>query len=402
MLGTIYIGLSGMSAYSKGLDVISNNVANLNTPGFKLTAPSFSDALYRNGDGAIEGSSGTPTGGAGVSVDTHRASFKQGEMRDTGNPLDAGVEGNGFFVLDRDGQQLFTRAGQFEFDRDGVLVERGTGGKVQVSTSTQALTTFDLDELRTYDPKATQTVSMTGSLSRSGTATYEISSLFAIDASGARHTLKAKFVRNDTDSSKWSVEVTDVENRVVGSGQIQFNADGTPATDANKITVNVKPKELPEFAVTLSFGEAGKFSGVTSILTNTSSQLSMLKQDGFERGTLTATAFDERGQISLTYSNGQKTTPATLLLAQFDSSEQLQALGDGLYALRAGADVSLASAQTAGRGRIVGSKIEMSNVDLTQQFTDLIIIQRGYQASSQMTSVANEMMQQLLSMGERR
>src|SRR4051812_1661684 len=116
MLGTIYIGLSGMYAYSKGLDVISNNVANLNTPGFKLTDPAFSDALYRSGGGAIGGSSGTATRGAGVGVNADHASFRQGELRDTGNPLDVSVDGGGFFALDREGQRLFTRAGQFQFD----------------------------------------------------------------------------------------------------------------------------------------------------------------------------------------------------------------------------------------------------------------------------------------------
>jgi len=401
MLGTIYIGLSGMTAYSKGLDVISNNVANLNTPGFKLTDPTFSDALYRNG-GAIEGSSGTSTGGAGVSVNTDRASFRQGEMRDTGNSMDAGVEGNGFFALDRDGETLYTRAGQFEFNKDGVLVDRATGAKVIVSMEASDLAEFDLDDFRTYDPKATTEVTLLGTLSRTGTAQYDITNISVVDASGARQALKAKLVRSDTDATVWKAEVTDADNNLIGSGEVHFNADGTPVADFNKIAVSVKPKDLPAFDVTLSFGAAGKFSGVNSLSSNTSSQISVLKQNGVERGVLSTTSFDDHGKLTLTYSNGEKRTPATLLLAQFNSSEQLRALGEGLYVARAGASVALAPAQSQGRGNIVGSKVEMSNVDLTQQFTDLIIIQRGYQASSQMTSVANEMMQQLLAMGDKR
>jgi flagellar hook protein FlgE len=401
MLGTIYIGLSGMTAYSKGLDVISNNVANLNTPGFKLIDPSFSDALYRNGTGAVEGSSGTPTGGAGVSVDTGRASFRQGDMRDTGNPLDAGIDGGGFFALDRDGEFLYTRAGQFDSDNDGTLVERTTGAKVIVSTEAGGQTSFDLDDFRTLDPKVTTEVTLLGTLARTGTATYDISSILVVDASGARQTLKAKLVRNDTEPTAWTVEVSDTDG-VIGSGELHFNADGTPAADGNKITATVRPKDLPTFDVVLNFGEPDKFSGVTSLSSSASSQVSVLEQDGLERGVLSTTTFDDHGRLTLTYSNGEKRTPATLLLAQFDSSEQLQALGDGLYSAKAGASTALAAAQTLGRGSIVGSKVEMSNVDLTQQFTDLIIIQRGYQASSQMTSVANEMIQQLLAMGDKR
>ncbi len=164
----------------------------------------------------------------------------------------------------------------------------------------------------------------------------------------------------------------------------------------------MKPGTVPDFDVTLKFGAPGQFSGVTSIATATTSQLSVQKQTGVERGTLMTTTFDDMGRLKLTYSNGQIKTPATLLLAQFDTPDQVEALGDGLYRARPGVQVVLASPQTSGRGRIVGSKVEMSNVDLTQQFTDLIIIQRGYQASSQMTSVANEMIQQLLSMGQGR
>jgi flagellar hook protein FlgE len=198
------------------------------------------------------------------------------------------------------------------------------------------------------------------------------------------------------------VEVTDADNGVIGSGEVHFNADGTPVADFNKVTVTVKPKNMPTFDVALNFGAAGKFSGVSSLSSNTSSQVSVLKQNGIERGVLSTTTFDDHGKLTLQYSNGEKRTPATLLLAQFDSSEQLQALGAGLYLAKPGTSVALAPAQSQGRGNIVGNKVEMSNVDLTQQFTDLIIIQRGYQASSQMTSVANEMMQQLLAMGDKR
>jgi len=133
---------------------------------------------------------------------------------------------------------------------------------------------------------------------------------------------------------------------------------------------------------------------------NGGSSVQLLKQDGIQLGSLTGTSFDDHGRITLTYSNGQTKTPATLLLARIDEQQQLTPIGSGLFTAQTSTQPQFAPAQTAGLGRVVGGEIEQSNVDLTQQFSDLIIIQRGYQASSQTTSVANEMIQTLLQMGQ--
>src|SRR5688572_28279403 len=144
MLGTIYVGLAGMNAYSKGLDVISNNVANLNTTGYKAGIASFSDVVYRNGGGATSGSSGATISGAGVEVRADQHSFSQGDLRDTNNPLDAAIEGSGFFMLERDGQRYYTRAGSFEFNKDGILTERLTGATVLVSSDNSSLGSLNI------------------------------------------------------------------------------------------------------------------------------------------------------------------------------------------------------------------------------------------------------------------
>jgi flagellar hook protein FlgE len=183
---------------------------------------------------------------------------------------------------------------------------------------------------------------------------------------------------------------------------VKFAADGTPADGASSFDVTVQPQDLPEMPLTIDLGAPGSFAGVTSIASSTTSQISLQKQDGLAVGRLTTTAFDDQGRLTLTYSNGEKRTPATLLLARVATPKQLREIGDSLFTAAAGATISLGTAQSAGNGRIVGGKVEASNVDLTQQFTTLIIIQRGYQASSQLTSVANEMMQQLLSMEQQK
>jgi flagellar hook protein FlgE len=422
MLGTIYVGMAGMNAYSKGLDVISNNVANLNTTGYKAGVASFAEVVYRNGAGAMRGSSGATITGAGVHVNAEQQNFRQGEMRQTNNSLDAALDGNGFFVFDRDGQRYYSRAGQFEFDKDGFLTDRISGARVMVSTESNSLGSLQIDPFRVFQPRATSEVKLAGNLARTGNSTFDLSNVTVMDSSGAKQTLKVRFVRADDPSNTqagddtgtdddtettppaltWKVEVLDSDNKVLGSGTLVFNSDGTPASTNTAINATVKPKNLPEFSFALNFGEAGSYAGVTSLLSNSTSSVQVLKQDGLEMGTLAGMTFDERGNLEVTYSNQEKKKIGRLVLARFDSSGDLTSVGDGLYITQQGRAPQLAGGMDFGLGRVSGGNLELSNVELTEQFADLIIIQRGYQASSQMTSVANEMLQQLLSMQDGR
>jgi flagellar hook protein FlgE len=401
MLGSLYTALAGMNAYSQGLDVISNNVANLNTPGFKISDPLFREIVYRHLDAA--GSSGSRPDGAGVEAGSASITFKQGELRDTGNSLDAAIDGSGFFVLDQDGEYRYTRAGQFQFNEQGILTERATGAKVVISTEEQALAFFDLNTARTFAPRATKEVTVTGTLARGGTtSTYDLPNINVFDSGGTAIPLRARLVRDATDPLAWTVEVLNAANTVLGKGTIKFNADGTPAADASSVTITVDATGTDDFDVKLNFGAAGTFSGVTSPAASTASQLQVLRQDGLQLGSLTKTEFDDKGQLKLTYSNGQTKVVGTLVLAQFDTPEQLRSLGGGMFAATAAATPILGKGLSSGLGRIVGGRLEMSNVELTQQFTDLIIMQRGYQASSQISSVTNELIQTLLAMDGRR
>jgi flagellar hook protein FlgE len=403
MLAAIFTGLSGMTAYSRGLDLISNNIANLNTPGFKVSDPLFREIVYDQLRNDSDAQAGTRPGGAGVDVDTSRVSFRQGEMRSTGNSLDVAIDGNGFFMLSKDGHTLYTRAGQFEFDDDGVLIERDSGAKVMLSASGQSGSTYDITPDRSFAPRATSEVKFSGVLARSGTTTtHDIPQFTVIDATGAKTTLRGRLTRDSTDALQWTLEILDDNNDVIGSGTIRFGENGTPAADHTSVDVTVDPESADPFTVKFNFGAAGTHAGVTSIAGTTSSQVSVLKQDGLELGSLTRIDFDERGNLKLSYSNGEEKTAGSLLLAMFEAPDQLQSLGRSLFAAQEKASPRLGSAMSSGLGRVVGGQVELSNVELTEQFTDLIIIQRGYQASSQIGSVANEMMQQLLAMDSRR
>jgi len=354
--------------------------------------------VYRNGGGATPGGGNTSITGAGVSVNADQQNFRQGEMRQTGNSLDAAVDGNGFFVFERDGQRYYSRAGQFEFDKDGFLTDRITGAHVMVSSTGNSLGSLQVDPFRVFQPRATTEVTLSGNLSRTGNAVFDLAGMTVHDSSGTKHTLKVHFVRDATDPLLWTVEVQDSNNVVRGSGTLRFNADGTPAEGNEPIVATIAPTGLEEFSFTLMPGAAGTYSGIASLVSNTTSAVQVLRQNGLELGTLTASTFDERGNLEVTYSNGEKQKIGRLVLARFDTSGDLTAVGDGLFVTQQGREPILSAGLEFGVGRVSGGNLELSNVELTEQFANLIIIQRGYQASSQMTSVANEMLQQLLAM----
>jgi flagellar hook protein FlgE len=404
MFGSIYTALAGMNAYSQGLNVISNNVANLNTPGFKVSDPLFKEIVYRQIQASEGNGGGLRPQGAGVEANSAGISFMQGELRETGNSLDVAIDGSGFFVLQHDdGSYRFTRAGQLTFNEDGILVERTSGAKVLVNSTEVANGSFDINNYRSHAPKVTNTVTLSGTLARTSTsASYELPSITVYDSAGTSVTLRGRFTRSSDDPLRWTVEMLGPANTVLGSGTVVFNADGTPAQDNNAVTIPVTATGGEPFDVRFDFGAVGSYAGVSSPATSTSSALQVQKQDGMTIGSLTTSAFDEQGQLKLTYSNGQTRTVGKLVLAQFENPEQLQALGSGMFSMKDGMQEKLGQAMVSGLGRVIGGKVEMSNVDLTRQFTDLIILQRGYQASSQVSSIANELIQTLLAMDGQR
>jgi flagellar hook protein FlgE len=400
VLSAVYTGMSGMEAYQQGLEVIGNNVANLNTTGFKFTEPLFEDVATDTGTGGFTGSPGTPTDGGGVTVDDTHVSFSQGDEEPTGDPLDAAVNGLGFFVVNLNGSTYYTRSGTFQFDSSGNLVETTTGAKVMVSTASSAGGTFNINGYNSYPPTQTTTIQLSGNLARTGQTTpYQLTAIPVVDSAGGSETLQASFTQSTTNPLSWTVQVTDTSGASVGSGTVLFDADGTPDASNTPIQLTVTPTGLPAFKVNLEMGTAGSYSGVTSLNTAATSQLQVASQDGVQLGSLTATSFGNDGSLTLTYSNGKTLAPAKLLLAQFNAPQQLQELDDGMFAATGGTTPLLGAPESTNFGNIVGGEVEASNVDLSQQFTELIVIQRGYQASSQITSIANDMMQQLLTMG---
>jgi flagellar hook protein FlgE len=403
MLGTIYISMSGLQSFSKGLDVISTNVANVNTPGYKGTQLLFQDVYYGY---EVKDEQRNDLYGAwighGVAANLTSLRFNQGEFRETKNDTDVALDGKGFFVIDRDGEQVYSRAGQFEFNSDGVLVERGTANRVMGIDENGHLQSISMDGLKTQPAKPTSTISFTGNLSLGGSE-HTINNVEIVDTLGGKQKLTVSFRNTSTTTPRsWQVEVRDANNAVVATGgEIRFEGNGSPSTDFNQFKFKYTAPNAAEQEITLNFGTPGSFSGATSFSGGATSDLAVDKQDGFAQGTLTKITFDDAGLLIATYSNNQTTHGTHLALANFNNVQALRPIDGGAFHVQAGEQALLGRAGEGNFGRIVTGKIELSNVDLSQQFTDMIVVQRGYQASSQLLTAANEMIQQLLEVGKK-
>ena len=402
VMDAIYTALSGMQAYSTGLDVISNNVANLNTVGFKSSTPIFQDLVLQSASASLDGEPANSQSGAGVTAQTLTESFAQGQLSPTGAPLDAAIDGNGFFVLNDNGTTLYTRAGQFEIDKNGDVVDTTTQAQVMFSTPTTTLGPLNVNASQTDPPIATTTVTLSGNLVQNTTTptTFATQAITVFDSSGTSESLTVHFAQNATNPLQWTAQVEDASSNVIGSQTLTFNADGTPATGSTSITATVTPASAPKFNITFNLGAAGSFAGVTSTAaaSGTTSTVQALHVDGQALGTLTQYAFTNSGQLQITYSNSDTKTIGTLVLARFETQDQLKEVSNGAFVAANGATPTLGAPLDVGLGSIDGANLENSNVDLTTEFTDLITIERGYQAGSQMVSTAGDMMQQLLDM----
>lgn len=398
MLGAIYIGLSGMDAYSQGLQTISNNVANLNTLGYKSQTISFSD-VYSAGGGGLSLAQGGQSSGAGVRSNAPGRDFSQGTLQQTNNPLDLAIQGKGFLVLQSGHSTVYTRTGSFGVDKDGFLALQGAAGgasyRLSVLDSANQPTSVNVKSKSTNPPVATTTITLQNNLSSTGD-TATVSNVSVFDSNGGVHTWTIKLTPVTTTSGgvttrtpgHWTVSVTDETGASVGGGEIVFNGGVIDPTSA-KLVVSAQPAGASPLSVTVDF------SNVTSFSSGSTSTLQTASVDGAAPGSLSTVTIDATGNVTLTYSNGKTVNMGAVALADFEDAGALQAIGQGLYKNTSGQALRLLASGGEGVGALVSSQLEASNVNLTQDFGSLILIQRGFQASSEVVSVSNDMIQQL-------
>ena len=382
MFQSFFTGLSGMFSFSKNLDNVSNNIANLNTPGFK-----GSDTFYKS---LTSGSNGVGTQIAG-----QQQRFEAGDIRQTGNPGDLAIGGEGFFILLNDGEVQYTRAGQFVFDQDGFLTDSATGARVAAVNDSGQLEPINIEQLNVLPPQATSSISFDGNLSTDMTS-FTVTDVEVFDTTGAAQTLEFEFTNNSAvEAGSWLVEVRSSDGTVIHSGEIKFNPDGTPMNGDTGFDFDITDANGAANTISINIGEPGLFSATTSVSGSDSSTLSANVEDGYALSILTTVDFSADGTLQLNYANGETVEGPKLGLATFSDNSVLELVKGNVFRTTDSSQAKYSNPGQNGTGEIISESIELSNVDLSREFADMIIIQRGYQASSRILNVANQLLDQL-------
>ncbi|MEO5779159.1 flagellar hook protein FlgE [Arthrobacter sp. PAMC25284] len=391
MLRSLYSGISGLRAHQTMLDVTGANIANVNTAGFKSSTVQFQDTLSQMTQGASApqtqtGGSNPAQVGLGVKIASITTNFSQGSSQSTGRATDMMISGEGFFVTSKSGQQLFSRAGSFTFDAanhlvspDGAVLQGWTAVSGAVNTSG---TVGDIT-LKSNDliAKITEKVTLDGNLPSDaveGTADGTVDRVVKVyDATGADRMVSLTFTKI-ANSQNWQVDATD-ENGATGTGTLTFAGGQQTAGSAGTVTVG---------GISVDLSAVSGYAKAES--------LTVTGQDGYAAGSLESYTIGSDGSVLGAFSNGAKQVLAKIAMAKFTNPAGLEKAGGSSYVATGNSGgVQLGSAGDPGMGSLSGGNLEMSNVDLSQEFTNLIVAQRGFQANARIITTSDEILQEL-------
>lgn len=385
MLRSLYSGISGLRAHQTMLDVTGNNIANVNTTAFKSSATQFQDTLSQLTSGAgvpQAGTGGTNPAqvGLGVLVAGISTNFTQGAAQTTGRPTDMMISGDGFFVTSLGGQQLFTRAGSFDPDAlgrlvspDGAIVQgwNAVNGQIRQGGALENVT-LPLDAVS--PAKATTSATLSGNLPiNAEDGTSLVRDVPVYDAEGAKSDLTLTFTKT---AAGWDVSGA-VGTGAPSTGSLTFA--GGALTGGGSLTVN---------GITVDMSKLTGFAD--------SSTVAFSGQDGSAAGTLESFTLSKDGTLIGLFSNGSKQTIARIALATFVNPGGLEKAGGSSYRQTVNSgDAQVGGPGDGGLGTVAGGMLEMSNVDLSQEFTNLIVAQRGFQANARIITTSDEVLQEL-------
>lgn len=417
MMTSFYTALSGLNANALYLSIIGNNLANLNTIGFKANLTTFGDLLSQSLSGSVTNAAGNPLQ---IGLGTHLLSttplFTQGSLMTTGVATSMAIIGNGFFVLeDADGLISYTRAGNFTVDKEGYLVSPD-GSRVQGWTQKDpttgeiipntALTDIQLSTGALNPPNETTFMQHITNLDASAAiGTAYSTSVVVYDSMGIGHTVTYTFTK--TAANTWGYAVTSADADAGsagavtgGTGTLTFDANGnltSPAADFN-ITFDWNDPAFSSNDTVISWDLYDANGNAYMTQYGSPSSTSSTTQDGYAAGSVQSIVVGTDGVIQAVYSNGQTAELAQVALTVFNNPNGLLKLGENRYAetITSGAP-SVGEATSGGRGQIAGSALELSNVDIAQEFTNIITAQRGYQANSRVITTSDELIQEALS-----
>jgi len=417
MIRSMFTAISSLNLHQKYLDVVSNNLANANTNGYKSSRVLFQDQFAQMltpgaAPTATQGGVNPTQIGLGVGMGYVTPDFTQGTLQSTGRNLDLGVAGDGFFVYGQDASRRYSREGSMGLDAEGFLVNAATGLRTQgwLADATGAIDTnatvddIQIDTSRAL-AKATENVFMGGNLSANtdGAGTVNVT-MGVYDSLGDLQQAAIRFTRGGvagapTNVWTWQVMDTSVTPPVAGTGTgtITFDANGqidaaNPPTVGTAATIPGSAGSTTPIPVTLDFTKMTQLTATTSA--------TVTSQDGLAAGSVTDVYISPNdGAVSLVYSNGLSEQIGQVALARFTNPAGLmQSEGTTFMAGLNSGDAQIGAANSGGRGAIASGHLEASNVDMAQEFTNMILAQRGFQASSRVITTSDEILQELVNL----
>lgn len=421
MLSALFSGISGLSAHQNAISVIGNNIANVNTVGFKGSRTAFSNVLSQSiiDVGQI---------GRGVKLADVSKNFAQGSFESTSSVTDLAIDGNGFFIVENSNGRYYTRAGQFSLNSDGLLVttdgSRVQGYSINSSGSRDgSLGDIDLSS-PSSSPKATTKVTLSLNLNSDesvpsafstsdpdGTSNFS-SAITVYDSLGNGHLTTVYFRKDSENTWEWHALVdggeltggTSGTLQEVASGTLTFNEYGALDTETTTSSdFDFAGGAAQNQSITFEFGTSITTDGGTGLDGTTQfaapSATNFQNQDGYSSGSLQSLSINGEGILTGLFSNGATKDLYQLALANFKNPNGLTSIGGNLFAESKDSGLPiLGVGKSSGFGTINSGSLELSNVDLSQEFVNMITIQRGFQANSKIILAGDEMLQDLVNL----
>ena len=417
------IPLTGLEADSKALNTIANNLANMNTTAFKSQKAQFSNLFYQQ---IGSSGSGNPVQiGAGTTVSSTRTDFTQGTISSTGSSTDVAIDGGGFFVLNNNGSNLYTRAGSFSLASNGNLINdsgmsvMGYPANAGVVDTNAPLSPTNIPKGQVQQPKATGSFGFTANLDASAAVNSTFPAQVTLyDSLGTAHNATITYTKTATNTWGYSVAMPDSDfasgTCAAIKGVLNFDSFGNlktfdpgsgPITVNNSSPVNssipVKFTGLADGGADLSMqwnllGSAGSPS-IQQV--DQDSAVNSRSQDGYASGQYQDFSINSGGDVEVSFSNGRKLVVGRIALASIPNEQGLQALGNGAFSTTlASGTASVGIPGSGGLGSLQDSALEGSNVNISAEFSNLIIAQRAFQANSKAVTTFDSVTQDTIAM----
>ncbi len=410
MMRSLFSAISGLRNHQTLLDVVGNNIANVNTTAFKSSRVVFDDILSQTIRGA---SSATPNRGGinpaqvglGMTVGGIDTINTQGNLQSTGKTTDVAIQGDGYFVMSNGNQQYFSRDGAFDLASDGTIINPASGLHVMGWNATNgvvdtagvpAVLRIPLGE--GVIGQVTKNMTLKGNLNRDASTPYA-TTVTTFDSTGGEHKLTLTFTKTAANTWSWTAAPGSTDGTTVAApsnGTLTF--DGVTgkltAPDATALpTVTITP---PASTGTAAFTVSFDPTRLTQLASN--NEMTSVG-DGAAAGSLVSFSIGNSGEVAGIYSNGLNRTLGQVAMAAFPNVGGLVKTGNNMLTVSpSSGEPQIGTPGTSGRGNISAGFLEMSNVDLAQQFTNMIVAQRGFQANARIISSSDEMLQELVSL----